>query len=230
MLLGVGGVRIVVPDNLDAGGCEPRYVEIIARGIAGNIPARAEMFAQIDETLDAVAADVELGGAVARRRNSNLRGQPVDEREIEIDEAGPRPLHDFAQPRQDGVHEHGMGVELADGRQMLAPPIPAIVDLDVENGLCAAPVMQNRDRQPDGAFRPLHAVAVAPTVLVELHVVIVHENVGFAQEIEISEPGQVAWLQDDEGFHETPLRRDRELLRSPAPPGRSCCPILSRRR
>src|SRR4051812_18569331 len=106
-----------------------------------------------------------------------------------------------------------MRVELADGRQMLASPISAIVDLDFENRLSSAPVVKNWNRQPDHAFRPLHAVAVAPTVLIELHVVIMHENVGFAQEIEISEPGEVARLQDDEGFHETPLRQDRELLR-----------------
>src|SRR5919198_4657072 len=113
---------------------------------------------------------------------------------------------------------------------MLASPIPAIIDLDLENRLSAPPVVQDWNRKPDRAFRPLHAVAVAPTVFVELHVVIMHENVGFAQEIEISEPGQITRLQDGEGFHETPLRRDRELLRSPALPGRSCCPILSRRR
>src|SRR5262249_34119059 len=111
------------------------------------------------------------------------------------------------------MHERGMPVELADGRQMLASPIPAIIDLDLDNRLSTAPVVENWNRQPDRAFRSLHAVAIAPTVLVELHVVIVHENVGFAQEIEISEPGQITRLQDDEGFHETPLRRDRELLR-----------------
>src|SRR5262245_60519025 len=85
---------IIVPDDLDAGGFELRLVEIVLRGIARDIPGRAEMMAKVDESLVAIAANVEFGCAVTRRRNSDLRGEPIDEREVEVDEAWPGPLND----------------------------------------------------------------------------------------------------------------------------------------
>jgi hypothetical protein len=51
MLRRSGWARIAVPDDLDASGREPRQAEIIPRGIAGNMPPCAEMFAQIHEPL-----------------------------------------------------------------------------------------------------------------------------------------------------------------------------------
>ena len=75
-----------------------------------------------------------------------------------------------------------------------------------------------------GALRTLHAVAVAPAVLVELHVVVMHEHVGFLQEIKISEPGQIARLQDHERCHENLLRVGMDLLRSLAPAGEIMLP------
>ena len=116
MLLRIGGMDIIVPDHLDAGGREARLVEILLRGVARDIAGRAEMVAEVDETLVAVATDVEFGCPVARRRDADLRGEPIDEREVEVDETRPRPLDDVAQPRQDGIEEGGARVELADGR------------------------------------------------------------------------------------------------------------------
>jgi hypothetical protein len=66
----------------------------------------------------------------------------------------------------------------------------------VKNGHC----------EPNGTLRTFHPVAIAPAVLVELHVVVMHEYVGLSQEVEISEPGQIARLQDHERRHDNPLR------------------------
>jgi hypothetical protein len=72
---------------------------------------------------------------------------------------------------------------------MFAPPILAVVDLNVENRLSRAPT------------------------------VVMHEHIGFLQQIEISQPGQISRLQDHERRHENPLRLRMDLLRSPAPAG-----------
>jgi hypothetical protein len=67
--------------------------------------------------------------------------------------------------------------------------------------------------------RRLHPVAIAPAVLVELHVIVMYEHNGFLQQIEISQPRQISRLQDHERRHENPLRLRMDLLRSPAPAG-----------
>src|SRR5262245_51173908 len=85
---------------------------------------------------------------------------------------------------------------------MLALPILPIVDLDIADGLPRAATVPHRHGQPHGAFWALDAVAVAPALLVELHVVVVHEHVGLAHEIEIAEPRQISRLQHDECRHE----------------------------
>src|ERR1700730_1619410 len=224
VLLRIGGMGIVVPDHLDAGRSEARFVEVVLRGIARDIPGGAEMMTEVDEALVAVASNLEFGCPGTRWRDADLCGEPIDEREVEVHEARPRPIDDLAEPRQDGVDEGRARVELADCRQMLAPPILPIVDLDIENRLSRASVVENGNGQPDGALRTLPAVAVAPTVLVELHVVVMHEHVGFLQEVEISEPGQIARLQDHERCHENLLRVGMDLLRSPAPAGEIMLP------
>ena len=55
-------------------------------------------------------------------------------------------------------------------------------------------------------------------MLVELHVVVVHEHVGLVHEIEIAEPGQISGLQHDERRHEACLRLRcgrRDIARPP---------------
>src|SRR5262249_50083821 len=96
VLLRIGGMDIIVPHDLDAGGCELRLVEIVLRRVTREIARSAEAVAEVDEAFVAIAADVEPGGPVTRRRNADLRGEPVDEREIEVHDAGPRPLDDVA--------------------------------------------------------------------------------------------------------------------------------------
>src|SRR5438105_4807298 len=44
------------------------------------------MAAQIEQALVAVAADAELGGAMARRGDAQLRRQPCDQRQVQLDE------------------------------------------------------------------------------------------------------------------------------------------------
>src|SRR5262249_35175316 len=154
-----------------------------------------------------------------RRRNADLHGEPIDEREVEVDEVVPGPLNDVPQPRQNGVDERCTRIRLDDGRQMFAPPILAVIDLNAENRLSRTAAVKNRHGEPNRALRTLHPVAIAPAVLVELHVVVMHEHVGFLQQIEISEPRQIARLQDHERRHEKPLRLRIDLLRSPAPAG-----------
>src|SRR5262249_34304384 len=134
---------IIVPDDLDAGGCKLLHVEIVLRSIARDIPRCAEMMAKVDESLVAIAADVELGRAVTRRGNSDLRGEPIGEREVEVDEASPGPLDDVLQLRQDGIDERCARVRLADGRQMFAPPILAVIGLDVRNPFARASPVKN---------------------------------------------------------------------------------------
>jgi hypothetical protein len=116
---------------------------------------------------------------VTRRRNSDLRGEPIDERKVEVDEAWPGPLDDVPQARQHGVDERCARIQLGDSRQMFAPPILPVIDLDVENRLPRAPAVKNGHCEPNGALRTFHPVAIAPAVLVELHVVVMHEHIGF---------------------------------------------------
>jgi hypothetical protein len=51
-------------------------------------------------------------------------------------------------------------------------------------------------------------------VLVELHVVVVDEHIGFLQQIKIPEPRQITRLQNYKRRHENPLRLRADLLRS----------------
>src|SRR5207302_844444 len=54
----------------------------------------------------------------------------------------------------------------------------------------------DRDRQPLRTARRLHAIPVAPAVLVVLHVVVENEDIGTADEIEIAAPWDVRRLHD----------------------------------
>jgi hypothetical protein len=77
---------------------------------------------------------------------------------------------------------------------MFAPPMLAVVDLNVENRLSRAPP------------------------------VVTHEHIGFLRQIEISQSGQISRLQDHERRHENPLRLRMDLLRSPGPAGEIMLP------
>src|SRR5262249_15525836 len=127
---------------------------------------------------------------------------------------------------QESFDKRSARIELGDSRQMFAPPVAPVVDLDIENRLAGATAVKHWNREPDNPLRPLHAVAVAPAVLVELHVVVMHEYVGCSQEVEISEPGQVARLQDHERRHDNPLRLGMDLLRSRVPAGEIMLPYF----
>ena|ERR1700730_3180946 len=78
---------IIVPDHLDARGREARLVEVVLRGIARDIPGRAEMLAQVDEAVVVVAANIEFGCPVTRCRDADLCGEPIVDCEVEVDEA-----------------------------------------------------------------------------------------------------------------------------------------------
>ena len=77
------------------------------------------MAAQIDEALVAIAGDPELGRAMARRGDAELRRQPVDDGQVQVDEAAPRPLQDLPEAGQGRRQEWRAGVELAEGRDCL---------------------------------------------------------------------------------------------------------------
>src|SRR6202048_1880487 len=207
VLLEKGRVGVIVPDHFHAGRGERRYVEISASCVSGDVAAGGEMTAQIDQTLVAAAADAELGGPISRRCNAERLREPFDDREVQIDEARPWPLEDFAQPRQVGLAERRARVELLESRQLLAPPALPVVYLDLEDRLRAASAVQHRHGKPDRALGTFHLVAIAPTMLVELHVVIMHEHVRFFEQIEISQPRQITRLQHHERGHDVLLRR-----------------------
>src|SRR5262249_6145528 len=143
VLLRIAGVDIIVPDDLDAGGCKLRQVEVVLRGIAREIPCCAEMMAEVDQSLVAIACNINLGRAVTRRRNPDLRGEPIDEREVEVDEAGPWPLDDVPKPRQHAVDERCARVRLGNRKQVLTPPILPVIYLDVENRSPRASAVKN---------------------------------------------------------------------------------------
>jgi hypothetical protein len=84
--------------------------------------------------------------------------------------------------------------------------------------------MKNRHGKPNGALWTLHPVAIAPTVLVEMYIVVMYEYIRFLQQIEISEPGQISRLQDHKRRHENPLRLRRDLLGSQPPAGEITLP------
>jgi hypothetical protein len=107
---------------------------------------------------------------------------------------------------------------------MFAPPVLEVIDLDVENRLSRAAAVKNRHGEPNSALRTLHPVAIAPAVLVKLHVVVMHEHIGFLQQIEISQPWQISRLQDHERCHEGPLRLRLGLPKSPLPTGKIMLP------
>src|SRR5262249_35865819 len=157
-------------------GSESIELEIIARSVAGQVATRAEVSAQLEQApIAVVVADAEFGGTIAWSRDAKFCGQPINEREVEVDQTTPRSLEDFLQPRQESFNKRSARIELADSRQMFAPPVAPVVDLDIENRLAGTTAVKHWNREPDNPLRPLHAVAVAPAVLVELHVVVVHE-------------------------------------------------------
>jgi hypothetical protein len=59
-------------------------------------------------------------------------------------------------------------------------------------------MVQHRNGQPLRAVLRLDSVAIAPSVLVVLHIVVVHEHVRTTQLIEEAKPGQISGLQHDE--------------------------------
>jgi hypothetical protein len=87
--------------------------------------------------------------------------------------------------------------------------------------------MKNRHGKPNGALWTLHPVAIAPTVLVEMYIVVMYEYIRFLQQIEISEPGQISRLQDHKRRHENPFRLCMDLLRSRVPAGEIMLPYPS---
>jgi hypothetical protein len=52
----------------------------------------------------------------------------------------------------------------------------------------------------------------------------VDEHIGFLQQIKISQPRQITWLQNYKRRHENPLRLRMDLLRSPGPAGEIMLP------
>src|SRR6516162_937952 len=112
VLLEIGRVGVIVPNHFHAGRGERRYVEIGASCVSGHVAAGGEMTAQINQTLVAAATDVELRGSISRRCNAERLRQPFDDREVQIDEARPWPIEDFAQPRKIGLAERRARIEL----------------------------------------------------------------------------------------------------------------------
>src|SRR6516162_2273721 len=80
---------------------------------------------------------------------------------------------------------------------MFFAPMLGVVDGD---GVVCGPILfvgADGNSQPLRALGRLDAVAIAPTVLVELNVVVNDENIAAVKLGEIAEPGQVARLQND---------------------------------
>jgi hypothetical protein len=55
----------------------------------------------------------------------------------------------------------------------------------------------DRNGQPLPASGCLDLIAVAPTALIVLHIVIKYKEIGAADLIKIPPPGNVGWLEDD---------------------------------
>ena len=93
------------------------------------------------------------------------------------------------------------GVELPERADVLARPRLSPIDLHVDDARLAKAVMTHRHRQPLRAGLRLDAIAIAPPVLVVLHVIVIDKHVGAPHLIEETQPRQVARLQDDEGLN-----------------------------
>src|SRR5262249_19516565 len=107
------------------------------------------------QALVAIAAYAEFRRSVSGRSDSEFACEPIDDREIEVDETPPGAIEDVSQFWQNEAEIWCARVELAHRCQVLALPVPAIVDLDVENRLPGAPPMAHGHGQPDRAFRTL---------------------------------------------------------------------------
>jgi len=126
--------------------------------------------------------------AVTPRIFSLLAGR-LDAGDVEIDQMRPLALEQCLQLRQITAEKRGARVRLSHARDMFARPRRPSIDLDVEDSRESLPAVPNRHRQPERAVLRLDTIPVAPTVLVVLDIVVVHENVRTAQLIEEPQPG-----------------------------------------
>jgi hypothetical protein len=84
---------------------------------------------------------------------------------------------------------------------MFGAPVLTIVDFDVTDSLTRSSRMADRHRQPHRAVHPLYPVPISPTMLVVLYVIVEYKDVHPIDLIEISEPREIAGLQDGDTRH-----------------------------
>src|SRR5262249_18737358 len=161
-----------LPDDRDAVPGEQVQVEVGARRLASVVARRAEMLTDPHQPLAAVAGPAQLGRAYRARRQAEPPGQQPDDGEVEIDQALPALVQQAFQLGQVLLEEGSTGVELPDRADMLTRPGSPAVDEDVLDAWLTEGVMAHRHGQPLRlARRRFDPVAVAPAVLIELHLV-----------------------------------------------------------
>jgi hypothetical protein len=105
---------------------------------------------------------------------------------------------DLAQQRLEPAEERRTAEKLVQGLPVLVLP-PSVHRRHVADRALVAGT--DRDRQPLQAIAGLDSVAVAPAARRKLGVVVEHEDVGVADEIEIALPRKVRGLVDDDPRH-----------------------------
>src|SRR5262245_63758321 len=196
--LGVGRMRIVLIDEGDPGWPPQRLVHIALARIGGDVARGATQLADRNETLrDPNAAEAELARQDQRSLQAQEGAQRVVAVEAQVDEPAIGAAAEVAvDGRKAPVEERRPGVNLLDRPQM--PGLPTVrLELGVTDRLRQASRGHDWRRQPlRPAARAEDAIAVAPSALVELDVVVEYERVGEGHRVEIAEPGQVARLHD----------------------------------
>ena len=112
------------------------------------------------------------------------------------------------------------GIELVDGRGVLGEewrfvigvfncspmfvvpgPFPADMDLVDRYVVNLSAMTVDRDGEPLGAMRGFDPIAVAPSPLVILDIIIKHKDIRLQDLVEITPPGDIGWLEDYTACH-----------------------------
>src|SRR5215472_4063855 len=209
MQLRINVVDVILPLDLDARPGKKLRVEVVPGRAAREVTMSAHVLAEGKQALALPASDAELGRA---ERLSLEPEPPTDElghRQIEVHEQYPASLEHLLERGQVAVKVRRRAVELLERPHVFAGPWRPVVDLHLVDGRPVPAGMEHGHGQPMGpASGRLDAVAVAPTVLVELDVVIVDEHARALQLVEESQPRKVSGLEHDQGagrHHYIPL-------------------------
>jgi hypothetical protein len=108
------------------------------------------------------------------------------------------------------VHKLALRIGMPNGFQMLVNPSVLIVDFNILNCLVSFPL--DWDRQPLQTILGFNLVPISPVPVGILHIIQENENVDVIDDIEVSLPGDIVWL--DYGYLHDRLSAGIPLLDS----------------